>query len=134
MEKLTMSTEIDPIVDNWYSHLDKGQRFYVVAVDLDEGLVEIQHFDGDLEEVEYDEWYSMDLEPCEPPENWSGPVDIAEQDDFGTEITDTLAADWSEPLQELKKPSSDAIFAEVSESENELEEEMSWEELLEWEV
>ncbi|WP_455198264.1 DUF6763 family protein [Kaarinaea lacus] len=28
-----MSTEVDPIVGNWYQHLDKGQRFLVVAFD-----------------------------------------------------------------------------------------------------
>ena len=33
-----MSTEVDPIVGNWYQHLDKGQRFLVVAFDEKEGL------------------------------------------------------------------------------------------------
>ena len=97
-----MATEADPIVDNWYHHLDKGQRFTVVAVDEDVGTIELQHFDGDVEEVELDAWYDMEIEPCEAPENWSGPVDIVEIDDYGTEVTDTSAADWTEPLQEIK--------------------------------
>jgi len=84
-----MITEADPVIRNWYQHLDKGQRFRVVAVDNDAGLIEIQHFDGDLEEIELAVWRQMDLEPIEAPENWAGALDISEKDDLGTEVTDT---------------------------------------------
>ena len=77
-----MSTEADPILDNWYQHLDKGQKFRVVALSEDDGAVEIQYFDGDLEEIDADNWYELDIEPIEPPENWSGPIDVAETDDL----------------------------------------------------
>ena len=97
-----MANEIDPIVDNWYQHLDKGQRFYVVAVNDDEGLVEFQYFDGTVEEIDLDAWYLLDIEIAEEPENWSGSQDIAEIDDLGTEVTDTTTQDWDAPLQELK--------------------------------
>lgn len=97
-----MSTEIDPIVGTWYQHLDKGQPFQVVALDQEHGLVEIQHFDGDIEELSLDEWYESELDIAEEPENWSGALDIAERDDLGTEITDTNDSDWSEPFREIK--------------------------------
>lgn len=97
-----MPTEVDPIVDNWYQHLDKGQRFVVLDVNDDDGLIEVQHFDGDLEEISMEEWYELDLDTAEAPENWSGPLDIGTKDDFGTEITDTDISAWSEPLQEVK--------------------------------
>ena len=32
-----MPTEADPILGNWYRHLDKGQKFWVVALNEDEG-------------------------------------------------------------------------------------------------
>ena len=99
-----MPTEVDPIVDNWYQHLDKGQRFVVVDIDTDDGTIEIQHFDGDLEEVSIDEWYEMDIDTAEEPENWSGAMDIGTKDDFGTEVTDTDISEWTEPLQEVKVP------------------------------
>lgn len=102
-----MNNEVDPIVGNWYQHLDKGQRFLVVAFDEDEGLVETQHFDGDLEEIPLDIWYQQDLDIAEAPENWSGALDIGTKDDYGTEITDTDISDWSDPLQELRKPLED---------------------------
>lgn len=95
-------TEADPIVGNWYNHLDKGQLFLVVAYDEDEGVIEIQHFDGDVEELSLDEWQVIPIEPCEEPENWFGAVDIAEDDDLGTAITDTEHTDWTDPLSEIK--------------------------------
>ncbi len=97
-----MTTDVDPIVGNWYQHLDKGQRFLVVAFDEDEGLVETQHFDGDIEEIPLNVWHQQDIDIAEAPENWSGAIDIGTKDDYGTEVTDTDISDWSDPLQELK--------------------------------
>jgi hypothetical protein len=100
-----MDSETDPIVDNWYQHPDKGQAFRVVAVDEAEGWVEIQYFDGNVEELDLDSWLRLELQPIEAPENWSGPMDAAEMDDItGTEISDTPAEDWAEPLDEIVKP------------------------------
>jgi hypothetical protein len=96
-----MTNEADPILGCWYRHLDKGQEFCVVAVDDDSNSVEIQTFDGDLEELDLQDWRQMDLETIEEPENWSGALDIAEIDDLGTEITDTLPADWNRPASEI---------------------------------
>jgi hypothetical protein len=95
-----MPTENDPIIGNWYQHLDKGQCFQIVALDEKNATVELQHFDGDLEEVELEVWYTLDVEVCDEPENWSGPVDIGELDDYGTEITETTQEQWDEPLEE----------------------------------
>jgi hypothetical protein len=74
----------------------------------------MQHFDGDLEEIDRDTWYQLDLEPIEEPENWSGPIDIGEIDDLGTGVTDTTGEDWNAPLQELR-----ATEPEDSEEEGE---------------
>ena len=52
-----------------------------------------------------DEWNAMDIAFSEEPQNWSGPFDIAEQDDLGTEITDTSGQDWVDPLEQFKQPS-----------------------------
>lgn len=76
-----------PIVDQWYRHLDKGERFRVVAIDEDARTVEIQDFDGDVEEIDLENWYVMDIEPIEPPEDVTGPMDDVERDDLG--YTDT---------------------------------------------
>jgi len=107
-----MPNELDPLPDQWYTHLDKGQRFYVTAIDEPNGTVEIQHFDGDIEEFSLEEWRELDIELCEAPENWAGALDIAEQDDFGTEITDTSADDWDSPQQEFRSPDKEKLTQE----------------------
>jgi hypothetical protein len=97
-----MANELDPIVDEWYSHLDKGQRFCVTAVDEENDAVEVQHFDGDIEEFTMDEWRELDIQLSVEPENWSGAMDFGENDDLGTEITDTSAEDWEEPGKDFR--------------------------------
>jgi hypothetical protein len=99
----TMRNELDPRIDQWYSHLDKGQRFYVTAINEEQNTVDIQHFDGDLEELSLDEWRDLRIVLSEQPENWRGALDIAEKDDLGTGITDTRSGDWSEPGEDFRR-------------------------------
>jgi hypothetical protein len=77
-----MTDELEPIEGNWYHHLDREKDFMVVDVNQREGTVDIQYFDGDIEELEIEEWEEMDLEEIEPPEDWSGPLDDLESDDL----------------------------------------------------
>jgi Family of unknown function (DUF6763) len=78
-----MIGELDPIEGNWYQDLDKERDFMVLDVNKREGTVDIQYFDGDIEELEMEEWEEMDLEEIEPPEDWTGPLDDLEADDRG---------------------------------------------------
>ena len=129
-----MPNEADPIVLTWYQHLDKGQQFRVVALDISNSLVEIQYFDGDLDEIDMEEWKDLDVEPIEPPEYWSGPVDITEQDDYGGSVTDTLPDDWSSPLQEIKAADDENIPDECFEPTDEWGERPSQDERLEYDI
>jgi len=97
-----MPSEIDPIVNQWYRHLDKGQNFLVTAVDKENGVVEVQHFDGDLEEISLADWYQLDLDIAEAPENWSGPLDVGDAEDLESDISDTADLDWNDSLEEIK--------------------------------
>jgi hypothetical protein len=85
-----MGNRLPPIVGNWYSHRDKGALFQVVALDEDAGTVEIQEFDGGLDELDLEEWRALSVDSAAQPEDWGGPVDDVEPDEFG--YTD-LAAD-----------------------------------------
>ena len=95
-----MDTEFDPIVGNWYRHLDKGQIFRVVAFDEEHGTVEIQHFDGDIEEIDASAWFDLEIEPTEAPDDWTGPLDEIESDDLGNSDTATRPAGWRKPLED----------------------------------
>lgn len=96
-----MSTEIDPIEDNWYRHVDKGQMFVVISVDNDGGVIELQYFDGDIEEIDKETWYELSIEGIEPPEDWTGPMDKLETDDLGIDVSDMRPEDWAAPMEEL---------------------------------
>ena len=99
-----MATENDPIIGSWYFHNDKGQQFVIVNVDAENELVDIQHFDGDIEEISFTNWYDMNIEIGTEPENWSGATDVGEVDDYGTSVTDTTTEEWDEPLEEIRTP------------------------------
>jgi hypothetical protein len=98
-----MNRHPKPETGNWYNHLDKGQLFRVVSVDKDADLIEIQHFDGDLEEIESAEWYAMNIEPTAEPEDWTGPIDDVETDDLGYSETAMKEAEEKEPLEGTPK-------------------------------
>ena len=76
-------SDVDPIIGNWYRNEETGNDFEVVALDEDAQTVEIQYFDGELEELDLDAWYELPLETIETPEDWSGPFDELEADDLG---------------------------------------------------
>lgn len=118
-----MATELEPIVGNWYRHLDKGQTFRVIAIDERNGVVETQDFDGGLEEIELIEWPELELEAAEAPEDWTGPVDDVETDDMDYSETDMESADWQRPLE--GQPGSGDVSSE--ETEETPEDEAGWE-------
>ena len=67
-----MGREYEPTVGQWYEDLENDETFQVLRVDEDREIVEIQHLDGDIEELDVDGWAELDLELSEEPEGWSG--------------------------------------------------------------
>jgi hypothetical protein len=72
---------LKPIVGQWYLRHDKGQTFQVVSVDDADGTVELQDFDGNLDEVDIKAWFAQDIEAIDPPEDLTGVLDVAEPDE-----------------------------------------------------
>jgi len=105
-----MPNRLKPIIGHWYNHLDKGDLFQVVAIDRESETIEIQEFDGGLDEFEFDEWRQMYLEEAAAPEDWTGPVDEVGKDDLGysdlgaeeasPDSIDSLFATWEEARAE----------------------------------
>jgi hypothetical protein len=80
-----MDRDIDPIAGNWYRDADNGRLFQVIDVDEREGTVELQHFDGDLEEIELGRWTELEVELVAEPDDWTGPMDGVVVDDDAAE-------------------------------------------------
>jgi|SRR5579862_611094 len=68
-------------IGQWYLRRDIGEVFQVTGYDDGSRTIEIQTSDGDLAEIETKLWRRIPLELVEPPEQWSGPVDDAGDDD-----------------------------------------------------
>lgn len=103
-----MTNKLTPTIDQWYRHVDKGQCFCVTVVDPETDSIDVQHFDGDLEEFSTHEWRGLEIEPCAPPEDWSGPLDADNPEDYGTEITNTSPVDRDEEVEEFPRRRSPA--------------------------
>ena len=66
-------------IGNWYQ--TDAEPFEIVGVDTEAEIVLVQHFDGTLEEIEFDNWLELSARLVPPPEDCSGALDIV-ADDF----------------------------------------------------
>ena len=89
-----MGRDFEPVAGKWYRDLEEDETFLVLSVDEDQGVVEIQHVDGDIEELDVDTWAEMDLDPSQAPEGWSGSGD--DDDDAVAADDDEDEDDWDE--------------------------------------
>lgn len=91
-------------IGQWYRRADKGELFQVIACDDQTHTIEIQNFDGDIDEIDEATWSTLPVALAEPPEDWTGPVDDVEFDDLGYSETDMRASDWEESLAPNRAP------------------------------
>lgn len=91
--------EAPPVVGDWYKN-ENGDSFEVVAYDPDDLTVEVQFYDGTVEEFELDTWNQLQIESIEPPEDWAGSYDI-EREDYGVDSESHRSRGWSNPLDSI---------------------------------
>ena len=91
-----MGREYEPTVGQWYEDLENDETFQVLKVDEDREIVEIQHLDGDIEELDVDDWAELDLELTEEPEGWSGSKSEKDEDEEDDDEDD----DWDDDEDE----------------------------------
>ncbi|HSW14083.1 MAG TPA: TraR/DksA C4-type zinc finger protein [Solimonas sp.] len=83
-----MLKQHQPVIGQWYRRADRPQAFQVVASDRGERIVDVEYFDGTVDEWPLAHWALLDVSPCEPPLDCSGPYDdseAAEHDAAGPE-------------------------------------------------
>ncbi|MDH5301289.1 MAG: hypothetical protein OEW58_08010 [Gammaproteobacteria bacterium] len=97
-----MLNELSPIVDQWYQHPDQGQPFLIVDIDDDAEAIEIQYFDGTMDELSFSEWEGMTIEECATPDSWSGGLEEpdAEIDEITAEFLDD-DDDWNNSYETM---------------------------------
>ena len=77
-----MSAPVNPVIGSWYKDGD-GEIFEIVAIDEEDNFIQIQYFGGEIDEIDFDAWESMEAKSVAEPEDWSGPYDDLEADDLG---------------------------------------------------
>lgn len=71
-----MNAEIgEAVIGQWYTRYDTGEIFQVTGLDEESGTIEIQTDDGDLNELEQENWRLLPLALAQPPSDWSSPDD-----------------------------------------------------------
>jgi hypothetical protein len=76
-----VSRDKEPVPGQWYENVEEDETFRVLSLDEDHEMVEIEYLDGEIEELDIDEWHEMDLELTEEPEGWSDEDDDEEEDE-----------------------------------------------------
>jgi hypothetical protein len=88
-----------PVIGEWYRR-SGGESFEVVAIDTQDRTIEIQYFDGTIEELELQEWLEDVIVSTEPPEDWTGSVDVEPEDTENEyEAEPGGGQPWADPLQ-----------------------------------
>lgn len=70
-----MNNELIPVIGEWYQRTDRAQPFQVVAIDEDAETVEIEYFDGTVDEWPLTHWRALEIEPSGAPPDTSGAFD-----------------------------------------------------------
>ncbi len=94
-------SKLNPTIGTWYRNLEDKRLFEIVATDEDDGTIEIQYFEGEIEELDTDTWDELTLELTAAPEDWTGPYDDLVSDDLGDTEEPKRPENWSDPLNEF---------------------------------
>ncbi len=90
-----------PVIGQWFSR-PNGALFEVVAVDETGATVEIQFFDGTIDEIDIERWPKLLLTEVSAPEDWSGSVDMDPEDFVGRKDSE-MPSGYHDPLAFLDK-------------------------------
>ena len=94
-----------PEIGVWYRTAE-GDYLEVVAYDPDEGAIEVQFYDGTVEEYDHDSWEELELRTAEPPDDWAGSLDVS-KDDYGVDLDRPAGNSGHNPLDLLDERKSD---------------------------
>ena len=90
-----------PVIGKWFRRRS-GVLFEVVAVDEDDGTIEIQFFDGTIDEVDLEAWPGLLPIEVNAPEDWSGSLDMDPEDYVGKKDKEEPIG-YQDPLSFLDK-------------------------------
>jgi hypothetical protein len=57
-----------PMVGSWFMNTQTDQRFEIVAIDEKQKTIEVQYYDGDIDEFDIESWGALSVIETETPE------------------------------------------------------------------
>ena len=93
--------KVQPIVGNWYQRPGRA-IFEVVAIDDHTRTVELQFFDGTVDEMDLERWHKTFIQNVEAPEDYSGSMDL-QDDNYEAKDDDLVAQEWDDPITYLEQ-------------------------------
>lgn len=75
-----------PQIGSWYASSYLPDIFEVVAIDDDHGTIEIQYENGDLDELEFDEWQTGRFLTASPPDDTQGALGVHGEDGWDDDL------------------------------------------------
>ena len=98
----------EPEIGHWYESEEWHNQFEVVAYDNDAELIEIQFFDGEIEEIDLETWGMMHIHAIEEPEDWRGALEISKEDLPPGYLDEAMHPEnWSGPLTIIEPANED---------------------------
>jgi hypothetical protein len=97
---ISVSRDNEPVKGQWYENVEEEETFRVLSVDEDAEIVEIEYLDGEIEELDLEEWHDLDLELTQEPEGWSDEDEDEDWDEEDEEEEDDEDDDWDEDEDE----------------------------------
>ena len=94
-------SELQPVIGNWYRRPGRN-LFEVVAIDDEARTIEIQFFDGTIDEVDLEAWPGLLTVEVSAPEDWSGSVDMDPEDYVGRSPSE-MPPGFHDPLEFLEE-------------------------------
>ena len=94
-----------PVVGSWYRRNDRAQPFRVVACDTDAETVDVEYFDGTVDEWPLTHWRSLGITAGEAPLDWSGPFDDLERTELEPDGAAAPLPGVAEAIRELSEGS-----------------------------
>lgn len=91
--------KLSPQLNAWYHDAREDQLFEVVAIDEQEASIDIQYYDGDIGEIDFETWQQMVLLPAQPPEDWRSSYSL---DDTESDSEDpAFSHNWEDSINNL---------------------------------
>lgn len=75
-------SSVKPELGSWFQDIE-NRYFEVVAYDEDTGLIEVQFFDGAVDEFDAETWKDLEVKVSVEPEDVRGALDDLGPDDLG---------------------------------------------------